>query len=431
MNKLLAFALPLLAIALASAAQAEGRRIVISVDDLPIASAPVKRTAAQRLRIMNRWLTAFSKHGVRAVGLVRAAGIDRDRALLRRWLDSGHELGNHSFGHPSLSDTPLGVYLADIERGRAALARLLGPRRRVRFFRFPYLREGETPGKLRGVRAYLKRTGQINLPVTIDTSDYTFEKRWVKARRAARRDPAAKARLQQIGQDYMAHLKRAVRRHARLGDSVLGRPRRQAEVPEILLLHLNEVGADHLDQLLTWLKRDGYRVVSADEAIKHAIIRKPTHEYLGRYGVSLWWRLRVTRFLAQQEAVIRRGMQRSVRAWNRGDLKAFVSDYAEDAHFVTAKSVTVGRAKVLARYQRRYRDRAAMGTLKLTIQRVSLHVGQTVTSEGNVEPVLPTVASVIGRWSITRKRGEVLKGATTMVLSRRRGRWVIVEDHSS
>jgi peptidoglycan-N-acetylglucosamine deacetylase len=429
MNKLLA--LMLLATTPAAVARAEGRRIVISVDDLPIASAPIKRTAAQRLRVMNRWLAAFKKHGVRAVGLVRAAGIDRDRALLRRWLAAGHELGNHSFGHSSLSDTPLAAYLVDIERGREALERLLGPRRSVRFFRFPYLREGETLRKLRGVRAYLARTKQINLPVTIDTSDYTFEKRWVEARRAAARDPRARSRLRQISQDYLAHLRRAVQRFARLGDRVLGRPKRQAEVPEVLLLHLNEVGADHLDRLLTWLKRSGYHVVSADEAVKYAIIRAPTHEYVGRYGVSLWWRLRVTRFLAAQEALIRRGMQRSVQAWNRGDLKAFVADYAQDAHFVTAKSVTVGRAKVLARYKRRYRNRAAMGTLKLTLQRVSLHAGQSVTSEGNVEPVLPTVASVIGRWSITRKSGEVLQGATTMVLRRRQGRWVIVEDHSS
>ena len=39
-------------------------------------------------------------------------------------------------------------------------------------------------------------------------------------------------------------------------------------------------------------KMDKTVSVAIERKIKHPIIRSPTHEYVGRYGVSLWWRLR-------------------------------------------------------------------------------------------------------------------------------------------
>src|SRR5690348_12006781 len=51
------------------------------------------------------------------------------------------------------------------------------------------------------------------------------------------------------------------------------------------------------------------------------------------------------------------------KAWNAGDLDAFCSVYADDATFVSPSGVTQGRGNVLARYKKRYPDKAAMGTL--------------------------------------------------------------------
>ena len=56
-----------------------------------------------------------------------------------------------------------------------------------------------------------------------------------------------------------------------------------------------------------------------------------------------------------------------LQAWNTGDLKAFTSVYADDAIFVSPSGVTRGRQAVLERYQKRYPDKKAMGTLSFEV----------------------------------------------------------------
>lgn len=396
------------------AAQAD-RPLLITVDDLPIAGSGQHLTAERRRQITEAWLSAFEKHGVKAIGFVRGDWIEGQEGLLLRWLAAGHELGNHTFSHRSLSSTPLADYIADAERGRQALEGVVG--KPIRFFRFPFLREGDSVETLRGFRAYLARSGQRNVPVTIDTSDWSFARPWARTAPGAARDA--------ISGDYLAHLRTVVRRYERLGDKVLAR-----ETPQILLLHANGVGADHIDALLAWLKATGHRFVGPDDVLRDAAFDL-RHEYVGPFGMSLWWRLKVTRGLAAEEKAIRALLQGSVGAWNRGDLDAFTAVYADEARFVTATALTVGRSEVLARYRRRYPDRAAMGSLRIDITHVSLLPNVAITVYDNVEPVAPNVATVIGRWHIKRASGEELQGATTLVLHKRRGKWLIVEDHSS
>jgi len=297
----------------------------------------------------------------------------------------------------------------------------------VTYFRFPYLREGETRAKRDAARRWLAETGQTNLPVTIDTADWAYAERWVKATGEAR---------DRVREEYLAHLRTVVRHYERLGDRVHGR-----ETPQILLLHANSVGADNLDALLSWLARD-HRFVTVDEIMADpAITRRP--DYVGRRGVSLWWRQWADATRADDERAIRALMNASVADWNAGNLTRFVSVYEDDARFVSSKGVTVGRQKVLDRYRRRYPDRAAMGTLSIDIQHLTMTFGEHVTVYGNVEPTRPNVAIVIGRWTIRRKGGEVLSGETLVVLRRHCfepgdssgkrgcGRWLIMEDHSS
>src|SRR4051794_40261174 len=189
MRRTLTLALPLFLAALvlsraSFAAGAAGRPMLISVDDLPVAGGEPHPDPAERARITEGLLAVLAKHHVPAVGLVIWGHVktDADRAILRRWLAAGHELGNHSAGHPDLTATAADAYIADVEAGRAGLAAFLaGERhRQLRFFRFPYLDEGDTTAKLDALRAYLVRSGQRNLPVTIDDQDWEFEKPWVE-----------------------------------------------------------------------------------------------------------------------------------------------------------------------------------------------------------------------------------------------------------
>jgi len=56
-------------------------------------------------------------------------------------------------------------------------------------------------------------------------------------------------------------------------------------VPQVLLLHANEINADAFGELVAGMQRRGYRVVSLDEALRDpAYARKDG--YNGPYGLS-------------------------------------------------------------------------------------------------------------------------------------------------
>jgi uncharacterized protein (TIGR02246 family) len=408
------------------------RALLITVDDLPIVPADLHPDPAEQSRVMNAWLDAFDKHGVKAVGLVRGSAVQGRERLLKAWLDRGHTLGNHSWSHPSYTDTDTPTYLADLERGRAVVAEVTGAP--VQWFRFPYLREGETVAKRDAVLRWLADTQARILPVTIDTSDWSFAEPWTELRRAvdAARPGAERARLalalDEVGADYMAHLRLMVQHYEQLGDKVLGRDAAHP-APQILLLHLNEVGAAHIDALLTWLSATGHRFATVDEVMADPDLSL-SHGYTAPYGVSYWWRVRVARDRAAQDEAIRKVMADSVAAWNRGDLEAFAAPYTDDAWFISSAGVTEGKAAILERYRRRYPGREGMGRLSLDVQRITLPAGQRITVYSAVEPVLPFTATLIGRWKVERD-GETLEGSTLVVFEKRRGAWVITEDHSS
>ncbi len=367
-------------------------------------------------------LEALERHDIRAVGLVTWGNVrsEADLELLEMWLAAGHELGNHSYRHLSYTSTDVETYLADIERARTELLTFLDPRdAKLRFFRFPMLREGDTPAKLEAMRHYLERTGQRNLPVTIDNQDWSFARPWVEAQRAG-----DEARLVEIGNDYQAALHIAVKHHERVGDRLFGRP-----LPQILLLHANAVGAAEWDRLFTWMTENGYRFADVDSVLADPVFAEQ-HAYVGPRGFGLWDRLAV----AKREEDARRDVQRvldtQAAAWTRGDLETFCSVYTDDARYLSPSRTAIGRGQILAQYLERYPTRAAMGRLTLEIVDFRAASGTEVSMLGDARPSLIHGASVIGRWRLAYKDREEASGLTLLVLRPTTDGWKIVQDAS-
>jgi uncharacterized protein (TIGR02246 family) len=395
--------------------------VLVSVDDLPIGSGSLHPDAAERERITRGLLEVLARHRIKAAGMVtwRNVGTGGEK-LLDLWLRAGHELGNHSYEHLDYTRLESGPYIADLEKGRAALQAFLYPRgQKVRFFRFPFLREGETIEKLRAVREYLAKTGQRNLPVTIDNQDWSFERPWVEARKAG-----DTARLARLGEDYQHALRLELLTQTALGDEWIGRA-----TPQILLLHANEVGTAQWDALFTWMKARGFRFAGPEEVMADPSLSMP-HEFVGRYGGGLWQRLRHERRREQARASVEAVLREQAAAWSRGDLEAFVARYAPDARFVAADGVTSGRDAVLARYRQRYADKDAMGTLTLEPLHVRDIWGPEVSALGDAEAGNVHSVSVVARWTLDRSGQPPTTGLTLLVFRRDGGRWWVVEDAS-
>jgi uncharacterized protein (TIGR02246 family) len=110
-------------------------------------------------------------------------------------------------------------------------------------------------------------------------------------------------------------------------------------------------------------------------------------------------------------------LRQQTNAWNRGDIAAFMTTYAPDTVFVS-KEVTHGSAAVRERYEKTYSSREKMG--KLTF------------SELEVRQVGPAAAYAIGHWALDRgaAAGGPVEGRFSLVFENRKGRWLIVLDHT-
>jgi peptidoglycan/xylan/chitin deacetylase (PgdA/CDA1 family)/ketosteroid isomerase-like protein len=414
--------LPALAAAQEFPALTGSHPLLVTVDDLPIAAGTLHPDDASRERLTRDLLAVLRKHGIKAIGFVTWRNV-RDAAgerLLDLWLADGHELGNHSFTHPDYSRLETEAYVADMEKARATLAGFLESRgHHLQYFRFPFLREGDTPAKLARMREWLQATGQRSVPVTIDTQDWSFEEPWVTAKRAG-----DTARLSRLAEDYQHALRLQALLYTGAGDALFARA-----TPQILLLHANAVGAAQWDALFTWLKGRGFRFAPPGEVMADpAIAEAPA--FVGRYGGSLWDRIRHVRHQALAREQITELLQHQAADWNRGDLAAFTSVYDEDAVFVSPTGVTRGRAAVLERYRTRYPDQAAMGTLALEVVEIRDLWGPEITPLGDATPGDVHGASVVARWSLRRQGAPPASGHTLLVLQRSGRTWRIVHDAS-
>lgn len=262
------------------------RRIAVTVDDLPV-NGPDNGIAV--LRAMNDTLVAkLVANRVPAVGFVNEAKLYRDGevdariALLRRWVDADLELGNHTFSHPDLNKVGVAAYQEEVVRGETVTRQLLDAKgRKLRWFRHCFLRTGKTAEDKAAFEAFLKGRGYAVAPVTVENDDWYFNAGYAKAK--ARGDRETMAR---IAGDYLAHWTTLLDYYEKLSRDLFGR-----EIAQTLLMHENELNADHFDAVAALLRARGYRFVPlaealADPAYAHA------DTYIGGWGKSWlqrWW----------------------------------------------------------------------------------------------------------------------------------------------
>ena len=271
------------------------RQAAVTFDDLPVISV-TPLDAAGRRRITVRLLDAIRADGVPAVGFVNEYGLygfrpnndgapDPDGvALLRRWLDAGLELGNHTFAHVDLHKARLAAYQDDVVRGEAVTGGLMQERgRRLRYFRHPYLHTGRDLDTKRAVERFLAGRGYRVAPVTVDNEDHLFAAAYSKAE--ARGDADL---MRRVVAAYVAHTERVLEYSERLSVAVFGR-----EIRQIVLLHANALNADHFHDLAQLMKRRRYSFVTLEDALRDeaygaadTYTGEESIDWLGRWAIT-------------------------------------------------------------------------------------------------------------------------------------------------
>ena len=203
-------------------------------------------------------LAALARHRVKAAlfvtagnGAVKPEGL----ALARAWGQAGHAVGNHTMTHPDLDSAKvtLAQYQQEVLDCDRIVATLPGYQK---WFRFTFLREGNTPEKRNGMRGFLREQGYRNAYVSLDTSDWRLNDKLVEV---LENDP--KANVEPIRQAYLSHIRQRALAYRALAQRLQGR-----DIPQVLLLHHNLINAMWLDDVIRQFKEMGWSITTPAEA---------------------------------------------------------------------------------------------------------------------------------------------------------------------
>jgi len=257
------------------------RQVAVTFDDLPVVT---RSKAPDRWKAITRdLLEAVARHEVPAIGFVNEGklrhdgAIDPERvALLRRWVEAGLELGNHTRSHLDLHRVSLADYEEDFLLGQTTTRDLLaGAGKRPRYFRHPYLHTGRDESTRRALAAFLAEHGYRVAPVTIDNYDYVFASAYDRADLAG--DEAGR---EKIAGAYLDYMRRVVAYYESQSRALFDR-----EIPQILLLHASALNAATFDRLAGFFEERGYAFVSLDTALDDEAYASPD-EYYGPAGIT-------------------------------------------------------------------------------------------------------------------------------------------------
>ncbi|MCG8469736.1 MAG: polysaccharide deacetylase family protein [Gemmatimonadetes bacterium] len=257
------------------------RRVAVTFDDLPANS--FLGTTAAFASVTDSLLEGLVRNEIPAIGFVNETKLYVEgvlqparTAFLRGWLEAGLELGNHSFSHPDISTTPLDEYQADVLAGEEVTGRLMAETGAApRYFRHPFLRTGTDIETKRAFEAFLAEHGYEVAPVTIDNQEWIYARAYDHAQ--VRDDAELAAR---IAVSYLTYM-----------DSVFGYYEAQSrallgyELPQVLLLHANQLNADVIDPLADMMRDRGYAFVPLEVALEDPAYDSPD-EYVGWGGIT-------------------------------------------------------------------------------------------------------------------------------------------------
>ncbi|MGB8657737.1 MAG: polysaccharide deacetylase family protein [Candidatus Zixiibacteriota bacterium] len=250
------------------------KEVAVTIDDLPASNIA---TFEDQLRINRKILDILDQYHVKATGFVIANRALGKTSILNIWLERGHDLGNHTYSHMDFDQVDAPSFETDIKKGASVIETLLREHERtLKYFRFPYLHTGSGQEKGRDIRLFLEESGYTIAPVTIDTRDWEYNSRFVRAWGA--NDSTKQARIEAA---YLRQVKRVTEQAENVSWERFGR-----NIRYVLLLHLNRINGEVLDRVLGYYVRSGYSFIPLQEALQDSVY-DPDGEFVG-YESSSW-----------------------------------------------------------------------------------------------------------------------------------------------
>jgi peptidoglycan/xylan/chitin deacetylase (PgdA/CDA1 family) len=208
--------------------------------------------------------------------LYKFGEVDERIKALRMWLDYGFELGNHTFSHTSLNQAGLKAWEDDVVQGESVTRLLLAEHNmKLRYFRHPFLDTGRDLETRRDAEAFLVARGYRIAPVTLDAWDWMYAGVYEDAKQHG--DSALR---QELVSSYLSYSDQVFAYYEQLSKQLIG-----YEPKQILLLHANQLEADHIGELIELLRKRGYRFITLGDALSDPAYSQPD-TFVGEEGAG-------------------------------------------------------------------------------------------------------------------------------------------------
>jgi len=231
--------------------------VALTIDDLPD-HGPIP-PGSSRTEIATRIITALQEAGSPPVyGFINAKQLQQkpeDAAVLKLWRAAGFPLGNHAFSHMDLHVNTADAFVQDVAANEPPLRTLMGDAD-WHWFRYPYLREGDTPDKYKAVRTFLVQQRYRVAQVTLSFDDYAYNEPY--ARCLAKNDAGGIAWLEK---SYLARADDSLTKGQAAARTIFGR-----DIKHIMLLHIGGFETIMLPRLLDLLKTRGFTLTTLEDA---------------------------------------------------------------------------------------------------------------------------------------------------------------------
>lgn len=237
-------------------------KLAITVDDLPLHSQIPSNT--KRIDIARKMLDVFKRESIPEVyGFINAKKMVDEPLLvdvLKLWVDYGHPLGNHTYSHQSINKISITDFKSEIDNNEKILESL-NKKMNWKYFRYPFLHEGNNLEKRNAIRSYLKEKKYVITQVTVDFEDWSWNDPYARCV-----DKNNSKQIKWLKKTYLKNAVDQLQRAEKISKSLFHR-----SISHILLLHIGAFDAEMIETLIKAYKKEGVEFMPLSEAVKDEV----------------------------------------------------------------------------------------------------------------------------------------------------------------
>lgn len=245
--------------------------IAFTFDDAPRGDGQIYTGKERTQKIIDE----LAKESIQAAFFVNPERFSGEGRLgrIKAYANAGHLIANHTYSHPSLRKTSLKVYIEEIDRADKLIQQFSTY---TKWFRYPFLHEGDSIESRDGVRDFLSRTGYKNGYVTVDNYDYFIDDLVQQA--LAKNEKVNLDKACDMLTDLMWD---GIQYYDAVAKKYIG------NVRHVLLMHENDIEALCLSKLVRHLRAKNWKIVSPTRAFSDPLLKdEPDTLYLNQGRVA-------------------------------------------------------------------------------------------------------------------------------------------------